>query len=152
MAQPAGFKDPSRLHFVCKLNKALYGLKQAPRTWFDRLTLLQKGFQNFASDSLFYSNINGSLIFILVYVDGIMITGDNSIAIHILIHDLNTAFALKTLGSVHYFLGFEVIQTSSVLHLPQTKYASDLFQKKNKYEQCKAQFYSNASWQQTPFE
>ena len=125
MAQPAGFKDPSRPHFVCKLNKALYGLKQAPRTWFDRLTVLQKGFQNSASDSLFYSNINGSLIFILVYVDGILITGDNSIAIHILIHGLNTAFAPKTLGSVHYFLGFEVIQTSSVLHLPCSSSSSN---------------------------
>ena len=111
----------------------LYGLKQVPRAWFDRLrqTLFQKGFQNFASDSLFYSNINGSLIFIIVYVDDILITCDNSTAFHTLIHDLNTAFALKTLGSVHYFLGFEVIRTPYVLHLRQTKYASNLLQKTN---------------------
>ena len=134
MAQPAGFKDPLRPRFVCKHNKALYGLKQVPGAWFDRLrqTLLQKGFQNSASDSsLFYSNINGSLIFIIIYVDDILITCDNSTAIHTLIHDLNTAFALKTLGSVHYFLGFEVIRTPYVLHLRQTKYASNLLQKTN---------------------
>ena len=134
MAQPTGYEDPLRPHFVCKLNKALYGLKQAPRAWFDHLrqTLLQKGFQNYALDSsLFYSNINGSLIFILIYVDDSMIIGDNSTAIHTLIHDLNIAFSLKTLGSVHYFLGFEVIRTPSILHLYQTKYASDLLQKTN---------------------
>ena len=108
-------------------------MKQAPKAWFDRLrqTHLQKDFQNSASDTLFYSNINGSLIFILVYVDDILITGDNSTAIHTLIHDLNTAFALKTLGSMHYFLGFEVIRTPSVLHLFQTKYDSNLLQKTN---------------------
>ena len=108
-------------------------MKQDPKAWFDRLcqTHLQKGFQNSSSDSLVYSNINGILIFILVYVDDILITGDNSTAIHTLIHDLNTAFALQTLGSMHYFLGFEVIRTPSVLHLCQTKYASDLLQKTN---------------------
>ena len=43
MAQPKGFVDPHKPHFVCKLRKALYGLKQAPRAWYDRLkrTLLQ---------------------------------------------------------------------------------------------------------------
>ena len=133
MAQLAGFEDPLSPHFVCKLNKALYGMKQAPKAWFARLrsTHLQKGFQNSASDSLFYSNINGRLIFILVYVDDIMITGDNSTTIRTLIHDLNTDFALKTLRSMHYFLGFEVIRTPSVLHLCQTMYASDLLQKTN---------------------
>ena len=35
MAQPEGFVDPQKPHFVCKLHNALYGLKQAPRAWYD---------------------------------------------------------------------------------------------------------------------
>lgn len=46
MQQPPGFQDPSRPHFVCKLNKAIYGLKQSPRAWYSRLSdrLFQLGF------------------------------------------------------------------------------------------------------------
>ena len=127
MAQPEGFVDPQKPHFVCKLHKALYGLKQAPRAWYDRLkrTLLQWGFHNSISDpSLYYVCKNGHQLFALVYVDDILITGANATDVNQLILDLNGAFALKTLGSVHYFL--EVTRTSFELHMRQTKYAIDL--------------------------
>ena len=48
-----------------------------------------------------------------------------------IIKDLHLQFTLKTLGSVNYFLGFEVIGTSSGLHLSQSKYVVDLLQKTN---------------------
>ena len=134
MPQPKGFEDPSRPNFVCKLNRALYGLKQAPRDWFHmfRQTLIQWGFHNSVSDSsLFYSHTNGEVIFFIFYVDDILITGNNSTAIHNLICDLHSTFALKTLSSVNYFSGFKVLYTHSLLHLRQTKYASDLLHKTN---------------------
>ena len=112
----------------------MYGLKQAPRAWYDRLkrTLLQWGFHNSISDSsLFYVCKNGHQLFALVYVDDILITGANAIDVHQLIHDLNGAFALKTLGSVHYFLGFEVTRSPYELHMRQTKYATDLLSRTN---------------------
>ena len=98
-------------------------IKQVPRAWFDplRQTLQQWGFRSSVSDSLFYSKNNGYMLFKLVYVDDILITGSHSAAIHTLIHDLYNVFALKNLGSVHYFLGFEVLRTASVLHLRQAK-------------------------------
>lgn len=37
IAQPSGFVDRERPHYVCKLRKALYGLKQAPRAWYMEL-------------------------------------------------------------------------------------------------------------------
>lgn len=44
-------------------------------------------------------------IILLVYVDDILVTGNNPLVVSNLINDLNTQFALKRLGSVHYFLG-----------------------------------------------
>ena len=64
-------------------------------------------------------------------MDDILITGECSDDVQHLVQDLHNQFALKTLGSVSYFLGFEVLRTSSGLHLSQAKYARDLLQKKN---------------------
>lgn len=79
-------------------------MKQAPRAWFDKLkqALLQYGFQSSKSDtSLFFKRNGGKLILILIYVDDILITGDDSLLIQKVIRDLNGQFALKTLGSVN---------------------------------------------------
>ena len=64
-------------------------------------------------------------------MDDILIIGECSDDIQHLIQDLHHQFSLKTLGSVSYFLGFEVLRTSSGLHLSQAKYASELLQKTN---------------------
>ena len=134
MNQPEGFIDPTKPTYVCKLQKALYGLKQAPRAWFDKLkgALLKWGFVNSVSDtSLFYNRKNGRMILLLVYVDDILITGESQADIQEVIKDLHAKFTLKTLGSVNYFLGFEVNRSSSRLHLNQSKYARDLLHKTN---------------------
>ena len=92
---------------VCKLNKVIYGLKQAPRSWFQKLssTLNNLGFSATKSDpSLFTKFTNNITIFILIYVDDIIITGSSSAAITHVISSLNKFFALKDLGSLHYFL------------------------------------------------
>ena len=71
------------------------------------------------------------MMLLLVYVDDILIIGENSADIQQVISDLNTQFALKTLGSVSYFLGFEAVRDSSGLHLSQFKYVVDLLHKTN---------------------
>lgn len=81
MAQPPGFIDKDNPTAVCKLRKAIYGLKQAPRAWYNELRnfLLQLGFSNSLADSsLFIYNKQGVLIYMLVYVDDLIITGNNS--------------------------------------------------------------------------
>lgn len=110
MEQPKGFEssDPS---LVCKLNKAFYGLKQAPRQWFERLqtALLQLGFKASKCDpSLFTYVSQGNTIYILVYVDDIIITGNSSSLLHTIITKLNVSFSLKQLGDLDNFLGIEV--------------------------------------------
>jgi hypothetical protein len=111
MNQPEGFVDPNKPNHVCKLSKAIYGLKQAPRAWFDSLknALLSWGFQNTKSDSsLFTLRGTDRITFLLIYVDDIIVTGNNTKFLEAFIKQLNTVFSLKDLGHLHYFLGIEV--------------------------------------------
>ena len=58
----------------------------------------------------------------LIYVDDIIVTSSSDAAISALLRDLNTDFALKDLGNLHYFLGIEVSKNSSGIILSQEKY------------------------------
>jgi hypothetical protein len=81
MHQPPGYEEKSRPHYVCKLDNVLYGLKQAPRAWYARLStkLLELGFKiSKADNSLFYFKNDDVTMFILVYVDDIIITSSKS--------------------------------------------------------------------------
>ena len=107
MSQPEGFLSSQYLKHVCKLKKALYRLNQAPRAWLDKLkaALLQWDFQNSKSDSsLFIYKDQSHVLFLLVYVDDIFITGSSSSLIAKIMTDLHQQFVLKTLGSINYFL------------------------------------------------
>jgi histone deacetylase 1/2 len=132
MKQPPGFENSQTPHFICKLDKALYGLKQAPRAWFSRLSnkLYSLGFVPSKADtSLFLFNKSGIIIYVLIYVDDIIVTSSSDKAIGALLHDLRDDFALKDLGPLHFFLGIEVKQTYDGLRLTQEKYAADILTK-----------------------
>lgn len=97
-------------------------MKQAPREWFFKLnnTLHTFGFVNAKLDtSLFiYSGI-----YILCYVDDIIITENNATLVVDMIKKLDTSFSLKDLGKLSYFLGIEVHRTNSnQLHLSQAMF------------------------------
>ncbi|XP_078164569.1 uncharacterized protein LOC144559423 [Carex rostrata] len=76
--------------------------------------------------SLFIYRANGHTIVVLVYVDDIIITGSSSTLLHNAIQNLQTRFAIKDLGLLHFFLGIEVVRTTNGLHLSQAKYIRDL--------------------------
>jgi hypothetical protein len=130
MEQPPGFVDSTFPDHVCKLHKSIYGLKQAPRAWFTQLatTLIGLGFVeskvDYSFSILHKSNVH---LFLLIYVDDIIVTGNFAIAITQLINSLKQSFAMKDLGPLHYFLGIHVQHQSGGLHLFQTKYILDLF-------------------------
>nr|KYP32235.1 hypothetical protein KK1_047128 [Cajanus cajan] len=134
MSQPPGFESSDK-NLVCKLHKAIYGLKQAPHAWFDKLkaTLFQLNFQISKCDpSLFVYSHDNNVIYILVYVDDIIITGNNSSVLKNIISQLNSAFSLKNLGRLDYFLGIEVKSNSDgSLTLTQSKYIRDLLNRTN---------------------
>jgi histone deacetylase 1/2 len=139
MRQPPGFEDENKPHYVCKLDKALYGLKQAPRAWYSRLSLklLELSFKSSKSDtSLFIYSKNGVTIFMLIYVDDIIVTSSCQDAVTTLLKDLRADFALKDLGNLSYFLGIEVNSRQGGIVLSQEKYASDLLHKVGMFK-CK---------------
>jgi hypothetical protein len=117
---------------IYKLDKALYGFKQAPRAWHSRLStkLQHLVFQPSQGDtSLFIYNQSGIMVFVLVYEDDIIVIGSSMEAISTLIKDLNTHFAIKDLGDLHYFLGIEVKKVQNGIVLTQEKYGLDLLEK-----------------------
>ena len=95
-------------HLVCKLNKALYGLKQAARAWFSKLhsAFTPLGFTLArCHSSLFIQITNSHTMYMLVYVDDVIIPGNSQQAISNLIVALNATFSLKDLCPLHYFVG-----------------------------------------------
>jgi histone deacetylase 1/2 len=138
MRQPPGYEG--RPGLVCKLDKALYGLKQAPRAWYYRLSskLQSLGFSASKADtSLFFYNKGGVSIFMLIYVDDIVVASSSEKAVAALLHDLGLDFALKDLGGLHYFLGIEVKKVHDGIILSQEKYANDLLRRVN-MKMCKS--------------
>lgn len=134
VSQPPGFVDPDKPHHVCRLKKALYGLKQAPRAWYQELKkfLLQMGCCNSLADTSVFIYVSGNnIVYILVYVDDIVITVSSPTLLDGVIHVLATRFSLKDPTYLRYFLGVEATRTSHGLHLMKRKYIQDLLLKTN---------------------
>jgi hypothetical protein len=134
MAQPPSFTHSSYPHHVCKLQKAIYGLKQAPQAWFSCLSgkLIQLGFIGSKADSsLFIYRTAAITMYLLIYVDDIIIHSSVLAAITELLQLLDIDFVVKDLGLLHYFLGIEVLPVKDGLLLSQERYIQDLLNKTN---------------------
>ena len=78
MQPPPGLSVESNK--VCHLRRALYGLKQAPRAWFAKFssTISRLGYMASHYDSaLFLRRTDKGTILLLLYVDDMIITGDD---------------------------------------------------------------------------
>ena len=137
MDQPQGFQDAQYPHHVCQLKKSLYGLKQAPREWFHKLTsqLIHLRFQGSKTDTSLYYTLNGP-IYLLIYVDDMLILGPSLPQIQQLIKSLATHFKLKDLGSASRFLGVEFQAHHDGYLLTQSQYTVSLL-RTLKMENCK---------------
>ncbi|CAN1766567.1 Retrovirus-related Pol polyprotein from transposon TNT 1-94 [Linum perenne] len=130
MNLPPGFEEKFGMGKVCKLKRSLYGLKQSPRAWFDRFwkAIKKYGFcQSQADHTLFYKrSIEGKMVVLIVYVDYIVVTGDDGAGIDLIKKQLATEFEVKDLGILRYFLGMEFARTKEGLFINQRKYVLDL--------------------------
>ena len=96
---------------VCYLRRALYSLKQAPRAWFAKFsfTISRLGYMASHYDSaLFLRHTDKCTILLLLYVDDMIITGDDLSGIQELKTFLSQQFEMKDLGHLSYFLGLEI--------------------------------------------
>lgn len=96
---------------MCRVRKSLYGLKQEPSCWFAKLSaaLKQYGFtQSYADYSLFSLRKGNIELHVLVYVNDLIIAGNNKMDINAFKGYLSTCFHMTDLGQLQYFLGVEV--------------------------------------------
>lgn len=129
MEVPPGFEHMATDGRVCSLKKSLYGLKQSPRAWFERFTraVKEKGYTQAHSDhTLFYKHNNTKVAILIVYVDDIVMTGDDLHELEMLKEFLSRQFEVKDLGTLKYFLGMEVARSAKGIAISQRKYVLDL--------------------------
>jgi hypothetical protein len=111
------------------LKKSLYGLKQASRQWFSKFSnaLLRLGFIQSKSEYSLFTRLDGSsFLALLVYVDDIVLAGNDVEAISSFTKLLNQQFQLKDLGDLKFFLGLEIARNSTGISVCQRKYALEI--------------------------
>ena len=76
--------------------------------------------------SLFLRRTDKNIILFLMYVDDMIITGDDLSGIQELKDFLSQQFEMKDLGHLNYFLGLEIIHSTDGLYITQAKNAFEL--------------------------
>ncbi|WJZ93217.1 hypothetical protein VitviT2T_012173 [Vitis vinifera] len=128
MSPPPSLRQQGE-NLVCRLHKSLYGLKQASRQWFAKFsTAIQAaGFVQSKVDYLLFTCRKGkSFTALLIYVDDILITGNDANAIVALKQFLHSHFRIKDLGDLKYFLGIEVSRSKKGISITQRKYTLEI--------------------------
>jgi hypothetical protein len=136
MKQPEGFIEPGKENLVLKLKKSLYGLKQAPREWNNKLheCLHQKGFKRVEADhGVYVMRTQKTLIMLALWVDDLVIIGNNMNSINNLKQDFTKRFKVKDLGPIHFIVGIEVIRNRQKreIFLTQRQYVTNILKKFN---------------------
>lgn len=137
--QPMGFEQEGKEDDVLRLHKALYGLKQAPRAWYSRIDefFLKENFSRSDNDHALYTKeVHGKLLVVCIYVDDLIVTGDDENMVEEFKTVMKREFEMSDLGLLNYFLGMEIVQNQEGIFLSQECYAKRLLEKFN-MEDCK---------------
>ena len=128
ISPPPGFSSSSNSQ-VCKLKKALYGLKQAPRAWYVKIDsyLLAQGLRKSQADfNLYFHEQDGLLTLLLLYVDDVYLTGNDSKCIALIRSHIKGEFEMSDLGLLSYSLGLEFLFRPEGILFTQRQYILEL--------------------------
>ena len=113
MSQADGLRVAGNKKLVCSLKKSLYGLKQLPRQWykrFDSFMLAQDYTRSQFDHCVYFRKLaDQSYIYLLLYVDDMLIACKSKVEINRLKIQLNREFEMKDLGKARKILGMEII-------------------------------------------
>ncbi|KAK8980553.1 hypothetical protein V6N11_074164 [Hibiscus sabdariffa] len=116
MTQPEGFVTPENAGKVCKLQRSIYGLKQASRSWNLRFNdaIKEFGFIRNEDEPCVYKKFSGSIVsFLILYVDDILIIGNDIPTLQSVKAWLSSCFSMKDLGEAAYILGVKIYRDRS---------------------------------------
>ncbi|KAK8600566.1 hypothetical protein V6N12_050419 [Hibiscus sabdariffa] len=127
MTQPEGFVTPEDARKVCKLQRSIYGLKQASRSWNLRFNeaIQEFGFIRNEDEPFVYKKFSGSIVsFLVLYVDDILIIGNDIPTLQSIKTWLSSCFSMKDLEEAAYILGVKIYRDRSrrLLGLSQSTY------------------------------
>lgn len=127
MAQPENFVSEDSKDMVCKLKKSIYGLKQASRQWYFKFhqVIISFGFEvNLVDDCIYHKFCGSKYIFLVLYVDDILLASNNIDLLHETKRFLAKNFEMKDLGNASFVLGIQIHRDRSrgILGLSQKGY------------------------------
>ena len=140
MVPPEGYEEMFKEDEVCLLNKSLYGLKQAPKQWNEKFNayMSEIGFIRSLYDSCAYIKelSDGSRVYLLLYVDDMLVAAKNKEDISQLKEELSQRFDMKDLGAAKRILGMEIIRNreENTLWLSQNGYLNKILETYNMAE------------------
>nr|GEV72306.1 retrotransposon protein, putative, Ty1-copia subclass [Tanacetum cinerariifolium] len=129
-----GFVNPKYPNRVCKLKRSIYGLKQASRQWNKRFDdeINKFGFTQNRDEPCVYLKASGSNItFLILYVDDILIMGNNILMLQDVKSYLGKCFAMKDLDEAAYILGIKIYRDRSrrLIGLCQSAYIEKILKR-----------------------
>ena len=111
MKKPKVYAVKGKRELICKLKNSLYGLKQSPRMWYQKFDtyMLGLGFTRNKEDHYVYSKLIGDhLLYFVLYVDDMLLIGNNKEIIQDVKTHLSSKFDMKDLGAANLSLGMEI--------------------------------------------
>jgi hypothetical protein len=136
MKQPEAYVVKGNKELVCKMKKSMYGLKKSPRMLYQKFDtcMLGLGFTRSKEDHYVYFKLIGDqLIDLFLYVDDMLLIGNNKEIIQDVKTDFSSKFDMKDLDALNFILGMEIKrdQKKRKLWLNQRKYVKTILQRFN---------------------
>nr|GEY00211.1 retrovirus-related Pol polyprotein from transposon TNT 1-94 [Tanacetum cinerariifolium] len=148
MRQPPSFEEGTG-NKVCLLKKSLYGLKQSPRQWYKRFDvyMINNGFSHSSYDSCVYFKefAPGMYIYLLLYVDDMLITCKSKFEIKYTKGLMRKEFDMKELGPARKILGMKIVRDRSnrTLKVSQSGYVQKILNNYRDVERMSKVPYAN---------